>query len=149
MENEFERNIREVMQSVEQAEVVCIIFPHLSQCLIFDSRHTAEDPPRVTVSPPLGSAERRLRDLNRARPHLPRAEGMVAVPWTESVRSMAQSRIWERIVARMVDSGFHSAAADCQTALDELLGWEYRANVAMIQGRGPFHTLWSRAAERS
>ena len=146
MDPEFERNMQETMDSVENAEVVAIIFPLLGQCLIYDSRHTAEDPPRIAVSPPLGSAERRLRQLNQARPHLPRATDMTAIPWTASVASMARTGIWEAVVGRMVNSGFKSSGAACQAALDELLEWEYRANVAMIKGRGPFHTVWSRAA---
>ena len=147
MDREIERQMQEVLLSVEQAEVVCVIFPHFAQCLVFDSRSTAEDPPRMTVSPLLGSAERWLHQLNQARPHLPRAQGIVAIPWAYSVASMAGSAIWTRLVGRMVDSGFRSTVPACQEALDELLGWEHRANVDMVRGRGPFYTLWSAAHE--
>ena len=149
MDREIERQMQEVLLSVEQAEVVCVIFPHFAQCLVFDSRYTAEDPPRMTVSPLLGSAERRLHQLNQARPHLPRAQGIVAIPWADSVASMAgfgylDHDWWAGLWTR----GFKSAATECQEALDELLGWEHRANVDMIRGRGPFYTLWSAAHEK-
>ncbi len=145
MNQEREPSMEDILRNVEKAEVVCVIFPLLGQCLVYDNRHSEEDPPQVNVSPPLGSAERRLRQLNQARPHLSRTHKMTAVPWTGSVASMARSGIWERIVRRMEDAGFERAQASCQSALDELLEWEYRANVEMIRGQGPFHTVWSRA----
>ena len=70
---------------------------------------------------------------------------MTGIPWTGSVASMASTPIWDHIVARMVDSGFAPAREWCQAALDDLLEWEYKANVAMISGGGPFHTIWSRS----
>lgn len=147
MDSEIERQMQGILDSVEQAEVVCVIFPRFGQCLVFDGRYTAEDPPRMAISPPLGSAERRLRQLNRARSYLPPAKEMTAIPWMDSVAGMARSGIWERLVSRMVDSDFKSAASSCQAALDELLQWEHRATVAMIRGEGPFHTVWSRTAD--
>ena len=147
MESRFDRYMKEVLDSVEQAETVCVIFPLLNQCLIYDDRHTADDPPRITVSPPLGSAERRLRQLNRARPNVPKATELTAFPWTGSVTSLVQAGIWDKMVKRMVDSGFPDAAEAHQSTLKELLAWERRFYVSMIKGEGPFHTLWSRAGE--
>ena len=149
MDKEFERQMQEVLDGVKTAEVVCIIFPHLSQCLVFDGRYTPEEPPRLAVSPPLGSIQRRLRQLNQARPYLPKVTQLTTIPWTEPVASLVRSGIWERLMARMIDSGFTSAVASCQAVLDELRAWEYRANVAMIRGHGPYHTIWSRVGERS
>ena len=71
---------------------------------------------------------------------------MATIPWAGSVASMAQSGIWERVVGRMAGSGFASAEAACQVALDEVLDWEQRANVAMVRGEGPFQSIWSRHA---
>ena len=147
MESRFDRYMKEVLDSVEQAEIVCIIFPLLNQCLIYDDRHTEVDPPRITVSQPLGSAERRLRQLNRARPNVPRASELTAFPWAGSVTSLVQSGIWDKMVNRMIDSGFREAADACRTTVTELLAWERRFYVSMIRGDGPFHTLWSRAGE--
>ena len=149
MESRFDRYMKDLMDSVQQAEIVCIIFPLLNQCLIYDGRYAAEDPPRITVSSPLGSAERRLRHLNRARPSLPKATELTAFQWSGSVTSLLQSGIWERLVKRMADSGFQEAADACQTTLTDLLSWERRFNISMIRGEGPFHTIWSRGGDRA
>ena len=145
MQPEFDSQMREILESVERAEVVCIIFPLFGQCLVFDGRHTPDDPPQMAVSPPMGSAERRLRQLNQARPHLPKATEMTAIPWSGSVASMARTGIWEMVKDRMITLGPATAEAACEAALNELLGWEHRSNIAMIKGQGPFHTVWSRS----
>lgn len=148
MEQDFERELREALEEAEKAEVVCLILPLINQILVYDSRTSADDPPRLTVSPPLGSAERRLRQINQARPHLRHVREMAALPWTGSIDSMARSPIWELVTRRMVNSGFKTAGTSCSDALDELRQCERRALIAMIQGQGPYQTIWSRAGSR-
>jgi len=144
VEQDFDREMAEAMAQAERAEVVCVIMPIINQCLVYDARHTADDPPRLTVSPPLGSAERRLRQVNQSRPHLKYVRDLTVLPWTGSVESFAHSDIWELIVRRMVNSGLKTAGNACQEALDELKQWERRALIAMIKGQGPYQTVWSR-----
>jgi hypothetical protein len=142
-EPEFDREMAEAIEHAEAAEVVCVIFPMINQCLVYDSRFETHDPPRVFVSPPLGSAERRLRHTNRARPNLKHAKELAVLPWTGSLTSMGESRIWEMIVTRMASSGFEGTDQTCVEALEELKQWERRSLMAMIRGQGPYHTLWS------
>ena len=149
MESRFDRYMREVLDSVEQAEIVCVIFPILNQCLIYDGRHLNDDPPRITISQPLGSAERRLRQLNRARPNVPKATELTAFPWAGTVTSLVQSGIWDKLINRVIASGFPAAADTFKTTLNELLAWEHRFFVSLISGEGPFHTLWSRRGHSS
>ena len=148
MEPEFNRDMADILNDINDAEVITIIMPFLGQCMIYDYRMTLEDPPLVMVSPPLGSAERRLRQLNQKRPNLPRAKEMVAVPWPGSVDSLIRSEIWNRMVQRVVDTGFKDAIDACQNAVEELKKWERRSLSAMIRGDGPFHTLWSQSESR-
>ena len=144
MQPDFDNDMTEAMENAEKAEVVCVIIPFINQCLVLDSRTAESDPPQVTVSPPLGSAERRLRHVNQARPHLKHTRELAVIPWAGSVQSFAGSSVWDMIVRRMVESGFAEAVGSCEEALDELRQWERRAMVSMIRGRGPFHTLWAR-----
>ncbi len=144
-EPEFDREMAEAIASAETAEVVCVIFPMINQCLVYDSRSAAGDPPQLTVSPPQGSAERRLRQVNKARPHMRHARELAVIPWTGSINSMAVSEVWELIVTRMAASGYENSDSRCVRVLEELLQWERRAMVQMINGQGPYHTLWSRA----
>jgi hypothetical protein len=144
MENDFEHELAKAISNAETAEVVCVIFPLISQCLVYDSRNGPEDPPRITVSPPLGSAERRLRHVNQSRPHLRHARALAVIPWIGSITTMVGSDVWKMLEDRMTGSGFDSAQQHCEEALGELLRCERQSIISMIRGNGPFHTLWSR-----
>ncbi len=133
------------MEHAEAAEVVCVIFPLINQCLVFDSRSATDDPPRVSVSPPLGSADRRLRHANRDRPNLKHARELAVLPWTGSITGLSESPIWQMIVTRMAASGFDDTDARCIEALEELRQWERQSMMSMISGQGPYHTVWSRS----
>ena len=90
-EPEFDREMAEALENAETAEVVCVILPVINQCLVYDSRSATGDPPRMTVSAPLGSGERRLRHVNKARPHLERARELAVLPWSGSINAFEGS----------------------------------------------------------
>lgn len=144
-ERDFDREMAEALAHAEAAEVVCIILPMVNQCLVYDSRSGGgDDPPRLSVSAPLGSAERRLRHVNRARPDLPHARELAVLPWTGSINSLVASDIWEMLERRMNASGFDEMPSQADSALGELRQAERQTLVSMIKGQGPYHTLWSR-----
>ncbi len=143
-DSEFEREMAEAIENAEIAEIVCIILPLLNQCVVFDSRYSDEDPPIITISPPLGSGDRRLRYVNRARPHLAHAHSLAAIPWQSSVRSLIESPVWEMLYRRIAQSGSDKCLSQCSTVLEELKQYERQNIVSMIRGQGPYHTIWSR-----
>lgn len=143
-DQEFDREMVEALQNAEAAEVVCVILPIINQCLVYDSRSDINDPPKMTVSAPLGSGERRLRHVNKARPDMERARELAVLPWSGSINAFSNSKIWGMLQDRMLSSGYDSADRQCRDALDELRQWERRSMVSMIRGQGPFHTIWSR-----
>ena len=144
-DQEFDREMAEALQNAEAAEGVCIILPIINQCLVYDSRSALDDPPRITVSAPLGSGERRLRHVNKARPQLERARELAVLPRSGSINAFSNSKIWGMLQDRMLGSSYPNAERQCNDALDELRQWERRSMVSMIRGQGPFHTVWSRA----
>ena len=148
MQPDFDNDMSESIENAEKSEVVCVILPFINQCLVLDARQDENDPPRVSVSPPLGSGERRLRHVNQARPKIKHARELAVFPWSGSVQSLANSALWELIVRRMADSGFPEVAGQCEDVMNELKQWERRALASMIRGHGPFHTLWSRSNSR-
>ena len=143
-EPEFDHEMAEAIENAEAAEVVCVILPFINQCLVYDSRSAQDDPPRITVSAPLGSGERRLRHVNKARPGMERARELAVLPWSGSINAFSNSKIWGMLQDRMLSSGYEHADRQCDDALDELRQWERRSMVSMIRGQGPFHTIWSR-----
>ncbi len=146
-DNDYDREMTEALQSAETAEVVCVILPVIDQCLVYDSRSATDDPPRISVSAPLGSGDRRLRHVNRARPDLPRARELSVIPWTGSIEAFAASRVWGLLERRMSNTGFEGTEEQAAGALSELRQWERRSLMAMIQGQGPYHTIWSRTGD--
>ena len=98
MDPEPSEEQRGFFEEIDSAEVVVVILAALGQCLVLDSRYTTEDPPEMSVSPPLGSGERRLHELNQARPHLPKAQRLVGVPWGGSLNALVRSGVGERPV---------------------------------------------------
>ena len=145
-DSDYDREVAEALQHAEEAEVVCIILPLINQCLVYDSRSTENDPPRIWVSAPLGSAERRLRHVNRARPNMSHAHELAVIPWSGSIQSLEASGVWEMLQRRMRNSGFDDSQDSCDSALEELQQWERRSMMAMIRGQGPYHTIWARNA---
>jgi hypothetical protein len=143
-ESEYDREMAEALENAETAEVVCVIMPIINQCLVFDSRTAVDDPPTISVSAPLGSGERRLRHVNRARPDLKHARELAVLPWSGSIGGFENSRIWGMLSDRMMGSDYDGTQAQCDEALHELRQWERQSMVAMIRGQGPYHTLWSR-----
>ena len=143
-DQEYDREMAEAIEHAETSEVVCIILPLINQCLVYDNRSTAEDPPRISVSPPLGSAERRLRHVNRARPNMPHARELAAIPWCRFDPELGGVRRLRHAVPPRQRLRFDSVQRQYDEALDELRQWERRSTIAMIRGQGPYHTLWSR-----
>lgn len=145
-DSDYDREMAEALQHAEEAEVVCIILPLINQCLVYDSRSAENDPPRISVSVPLGSAERRLRHVNRARPNISHARELAVIPWSGSIQSLEASGVWEMLQRRMRNSGFDDSQDSCDRVLEELQQWERRSMMAMIRGQGPYHTIWARNA---
>lgn len=145
-DSDYDREMAEALQHAEEAEVVCIILPLINQCLVYDSRSAENDPPRISVSAPLGSAERRLRHVNRARPNISHARELAVIPWSGSIQSLEASGVWEMLQRRMRNSGFDDSQDSCDRVLEELQQWERRSMMAMIRGQGPYHTIWARNA---
>ncbi len=143
-DSDYDREMAEALQHAEEAEVVCIILPLINQCLVYDSRSAENDPPRISVSAPLGSAERRLRHVNRARPNMSHARELAVIPWSGSIQSLEASGVWEMLQRRLQNSGFDDSQDSCDRALEELQQWERRSMMAMIKGQGPYHTIWAR-----
>ena len=115
-DQEFDREMAEALQNAEAAEVVCVILPNINQCLTYDSRSALDDPPRITVSAPLGSGERRLRHVNKARPYLERARELAVLPWSGSINAFSNSKVWGMLQDRMLSSGYTNAERQCDDA---------------------------------
>ena len=131
MQSDSDHDMSEAIQNAERSDIICIILPFINQCLVLDGRQEENDPPKVYVSPPLGSAERRLRQINQSRPHLKHARELAIIPWTNSISSLAASIVWDLIIRKVDESPNKSSKDECGDSLQELRQWE-RRNVLFL-----------------
>ena len=85
----------------------------------------------------------RLRSLKRARPHLPKATEIVAIPWPIYVENLVRSGVWAQVMKRIESTGSQDAVASAEAALNELRALESQELTALIKG-GQYETIWAR-----
>ncbi len=86
----------------------------------------------------------RLRSIKKMRPALPRPRDIVAVPWVGYVEAMQSSGLWNKIIARIEESGYAEALEAADKAFDELVSMERRELAQLITG-DQYETLWARS----
>ena len=148
MENlngDFGLDLKAVVHHVQTAKVFSIFFPSLRRALVVDMRHGPEEGPMVKVLPMARSPHERLRGLKRLRPNLPRATEIVAIPWPIYVENLVRSGVWDKLAARVAESGYEDAVRALGTSLEELRKLERHELASLIRG-DQYETIWSREA---
>jgi hypothetical protein len=141
MDNDYELNVGEIVQTVESAEVLTLRFVVLSQRLLIDTRFTAVDGPMLKLVPPVKTAEERFRSLKQLRPRFRIPEKICSVWWPKHIDSLATSGVWPAIARRVIDSGSPDAAQLCEDVFRELLALEQEEIRNAILGKG-YQSLW-------
>ena len=142
MNGDFMGNSEDVLRNIETAEVLSILLPLLGRSLLVDTRCDAREGPMIRVVPMAGSVEERLRSLQRMRPHLPHPERLTVIPWPKRVLSLQTLGIWERIVERLVASGYPGMEKASREVFSQLVHLEREEIGKAITGQG-YHTIWS------
>lgn len=145
MNEDFRLDLREIIQSIETADVISIFFPMFRKSLVMDTRFTAEDKPVARIMPMTGSVEERYRSIRRMRPQMPRPENLAVIPWTRHIDSMVNTGIWRKLVERFVESGHKDSVHALQGLLKELHQLEKLEMAAVVRGEN-YHTVWSRSS---
>lgn len=143
MDGNFRLDLNAVFQHIESAQTLSFFFPVLRRSMVVDLRHGPQEGPMVRVMPMARSASDRLRSLKRLRPHLPRANEIVAVPWTGFVVNLVTSGVWERLVKRVTAEGGEASAKEMDAALQELQRIERHELAMLIKGE-QYETMWAK-----
>lgn len=143
MEGNFLFDIEDVLQNVQRSEVMSVFFPTFRRSLIIDTRHNDDTGPFVKLMPMAKSPQDRMRSIRRMRPGFPRPTNLTLIPWQRYVASLVASGVWDRILARVEESGDDDALEACDQALAELRRLERDELTAAITGDN-YHTLWSK-----
>ena len=136
-------DFRAVEHHVETAETMSFFFPVLRRSLVIDLRPSPKDGPLIRVMPVARSVGGRLRVLKRLRPHMPRPRNLVTIPWPVYVETLVSAGIWDRLLARLAESGSLDALRAASEALAELRQIEQRELGALIRGE-QYETIWAR-----
>ena len=143
MDREFGLDIDAIVGHIDGAPTLSFFFPRLRRSLILDMRQGPEHGPFIRVLPMARGLHERLRSLKRARPHLPKATEIVAIPWPIYVENMVRSGVWARVIKRIEATGSTDAVAAAESALTELRAIESQELTALIRG-GQYETIWAR-----
>ncbi|MGA2286154.1 MAG: hypothetical protein ABSG55_07795 [Dehalococcoidia bacterium] len=141
MDNDYELNVAEIVQTVETAEVLTLRFVVISRRLLIDTRYTPIDGPLLKLVAPVKTAEERFRSLKQLRPRFRIPNKICSVWWPKHIDSLASSGIWPAIARRIIDSGSPGAPQLCEDVFRELLDLEQEEIRNAILGKG-YQALW-------
>ena len=141
MDNDYELNVEEIVQTVESAEVLTLRFVVISQRLLIDNRYTAVDGPMLKLVTPVKTAEERFRSLKQLRPRFRIPDKICSVWWPKHVESLATSGVWSAVARRTIDSGNPFAPQLCEDIFREMLALEQEEVRNAILGKG-YQALW-------
>jgi hypothetical protein len=145
MDNAYNISSAKIIRALAEAEVMSIFFPHAGKALIVDTRHDADHGPVVLIDDMVGSAEERLRSVQRLRPEFTEIAQLTLAPWLGSTRSFAEQGIFEAIVERFQAMGYDDEASDAVRTFRELRRHERQVMLDLITGEAQTtRTLWAR-----
>jgi len=145
MDNDYAINLDEIFRTIESAEVLRIRFLLLEKRLLIDNRFNELEGPMLRVVSRAGSSEESFRNLKRMRPRFPLPEKMTAIWWPKYVSSLKSTGVWDAIVRRVDESGYHDSVRQCDEIYNELEALEKQEVRNAIKGEG-FQTIWTRSA---
>lgn len=132
-----------IIEAIQSAEVMSLIFPRFGKVLLLDLRHTMEIPPWVSVDDIVTSPEERLVRLEEKRPLLPLPEELRIAAWIGSVESLRDAGIADAMLERCSETGDVGIVEQCREAIQVLDTYERRHLKAVIRGTMS-RTIWQR-----
>src|SRR5436305_203654 len=85
MDNAYNISSSKIIRALAEAEVMSIYFPRVGKALIVDARHDAENGPVIVLDDMVGSAQERLRSVQRLRPGFKDLGQLTLAPWIGSI----------------------------------------------------------------
>jgi len=131
----------EIRRLVDNADVFAVGFTAFAERLLIDSRANDAETPLVQVVQPKGSAQERVRWLNRRRPSLGAPQTFSFIAWPHSPSFLVESGVWEILRAKVGAAGDAQVEAQCAIALARLHDLDHEATIDMIKGEH-CTTLW-------
>lgn len=143
MDNPHQLFHTRIIEAIQSAEVMSLIFPRFGKVLVLDLRHTMEIPPWVDVDDLVSSPEERLVRLEKKRPLLPLPDELRIAAWIGSVESLRDAGIADAMLERCSETGNVGIVEQCREAIQVLDTYERQHLKALVQGKMS-RTIWQR-----
>ena len=144
MESDFGIDLDDVFNVIDSADVIVMRFSLIEQRLLVDTRSTDVDTPMVKLVERVTSAEERFKNLKQLRPRFSPPEKILSFLWPRRVETLIEANVWQRLVERMVATGWDDAEAACARVYRDLLESERAEVRAAITGGSNYQSLWER-----
>ncbi len=146
LDNTYHIDRDEIIKAVQTADVITFRFPTVPDRLLIDNRFTEVDPPLVRLVEPAGSVEERFKSLKKLRPRFRLPDKINAIAWPLTVRALKETGVWDAMMERIHDAGFHDASDRYAWVLRDLMARERRELAAAVRGGERYQSLWERMA---
>lgn len=147
MDNAYNISSSKIIRALAEAEVMSIYFPRVGKALIVDARHNAEYGPVIVLDDMVGSAQERLRSVQRLRPGFKDLGQLTLAPWIGSIGAFEEQGVLDAIVERFRSMGFPDAADDARHVFQELRRHERGVMRELVVGDPrTTRTIWTRTA---
>jgi hypothetical protein len=137
----FELDIDAVHENIANAEVVTLYFPMLRKTLLVDTRTNEAARPYIGVIPMARNATERFESLKKLRPQLPHPDSITMIPWARRIGTLDKVGVWERLLARLVETGDSQPLERARDCLRELYILEQQELGNAIRGH-QYKTVW-------
>jgi hypothetical protein len=143
MDNPYQLFHTRIIEAIQSAEVMSLIFPRFGKTLVLDLRHSVEIPAWIAVDDIVGSPEERLSRFEKMRPLLPQPDELRIAAWIGSVGSLNEAGIVDAMLERCSETGEVAVVEQCREAIEVLDRYERRHLQAVIRG-SLSRTIWQR-----
>ena len=134
LDNIYRWNVRGVLRTLHDAEVINVFFRHLACGLILDLRYDEGAEPLIMVDTLASGPDDRIARLKQQRPRLAAPENVTLAPWYGSVRSFESRGALGEIASRLQRLGYTSSEERLNAAYAELLELERLEAWSLIRG---------------
>ena len=140
-ENGVMVDFNEINKLIETADVFAVGFTAFAERLLIDSRSNEAETPLMQVVQPKGSAQERVRWLNRRRPSLGAPQTFSFVAWPHSAAFLVESGVWDMLRDKVGAASDPNIDTQCAIALSRLHDLDHAATLSLIKGER-CTTLW-------
>ena len=120
-----------------------IYFPVFRKTVLIDTRYSKDESPMIKIVPMALSIVERSRTLKKLRPNFEIPNSITVLPWPKYVNSLVGLGVWEKVLQRLVDSGYTGIIKKCSRVLEDLYQFELKELAAVIHGEN-YQTMWAR-----